>query len=48
MLRAAQIGHSQPGPYWKIAKMALFNPCMDFEIFEGPHLAWTDFEIKVE
>ena len=24
------IAHSQPGPYWKIAKMALFNSCMDF------------------
>ena len=34
-LRAALIGHSQPGPYRKIAKMALFNPCMDFEFFLG-------------
>ena len=29
-LRAALTGH---GPLWKIAKIALFNPCMEFEIF---------------
>ena len=22
-------------PHWKIAKMALFNPCMEFQIFLG-------------
>ena len=36
-LKDALIGHSQPGPYRKIAKMALFNPCMDFEFFWGPN-----------
>ena len=30
-LRAALTGHGHPGPLWKIAKMALFNPCMEFE-----------------
>ena len=34
-LRAALSGHGHPGPSWKIAKMALFNPCMEFEIFLG-------------
>ena len=32
-LRAALAGHDPPGPLWKIAKMALFNPCMEFENF---------------
>ena len=27
-LRAALTGHGHPSPLWKIAKMALFNPCM--------------------
>ena len=27
-LRAALTGHGHPSPFWKIAKMALFNPCM--------------------
>ena len=27
-LRAALIGHGHPSPFRKIAKMALFNPCM--------------------
>ena len=30
-LRAPLIGHSHPGPFWKIAKMALFDPCMEFK-----------------
>ena len=34
-LRAALTGHGRPGPLWKIAKMALFNPCMEFENFLG-------------
>ena len=34
-LRAALTGHGHPGPLWKIAKMALFNPCMELEIFLG-------------
>ena len=29
-LRAALTGHSHPSPLWKIAKIALFNPCMKF------------------
>ena len=33
--RAALTGHGLPGPHWKIAKMALFNPCMEFQIFLG-------------
>ena len=32
-LRAALTVHGHPGPIWKIAKMALFDPCMEFEIF---------------
>ena len=27
-LRAVLTGHGHPSPFWKIAKMALFNPCM--------------------
>ena len=43
--RAAQTGHgqsSQLADFWKIAKMALFNPCMKFEIFRAKllHLKW--------
>jgi hypothetical protein len=34
-LRAALTGHGHPGPLLKIAKMALFNPFMKFEIFLG-------------
>jgi len=34
-LRAALTGHSHPSPFWKIAKMALFNPCMKFEKILG-------------
>ena len=34
-LRAALTGHGHSGPLWKIAKMALFNPSMEFEIFLG-------------
>ena len=34
-LRAALTGHGHPGPLWKIAKMALFNPCMEFEKILG-------------
>ena len=33
-LRAALTG---PSPFWKIAKMALFNPCMKFLIFFRPN-----------
>jgi hypothetical protein len=32
-VKAALTGHGHPGPFWKVAKMALFNPCMKFEIF---------------
>jgi hypothetical protein len=32
-LRAALTGHSHPSPFWKIAKMVIFNPFMKFEIF---------------
>ena len=41
-LRAALSGHGHPGPSWKIAKMALFDPCMEFEIFLGQ---MTSFEV---
>ena len=37
--RPALTGHgqsSQLADFWKIAKMALFNPCMEFEFF-GPN-----------
>ena len=36
-LRAALTVHSHPGPVLKIAKMALFDPCMEFEFFFGPN-----------
>ena len=36
-LRAALTGHSHPSPFWKIAKMALFNPCMKFEVLRKCH-----------
>ena len=35
-VRAALTGHgqsSQSDNFWKIAKMALFNPCMKFDFF---------------
>ena len=32
-LRAGLTGHGRPGPLWKIAKMALFNPCMEYDFF---------------
>jgi hypothetical protein len=34
---AALTVHGHPGPVRKIAKMALFDPCMEFEIFWGPN-----------
>ena len=34
-LRAALTGHCHTSPFWKIAEMALFNPCMEFEFFWG-------------
>jgi hypothetical protein len=40
-LRAALTVYGHPGPVWKIAKMALFDPCMVFEIFLGQ---MTSFE----
>ena len=30
-LRAALTRHDHPSPFWKIAKTALFNPCMKFK-----------------
>ena len=41
-LRAALTVHGHPGPVWKIAKMALFDPCMEFEIFLSQ---MTSFEV---
>jgi hypothetical protein len=38
--RAALTGHGQAS---QIAKMALFNPCMEFEIYFGPN----DFILSV-
>ena len=35
LLMAALTGHGHPGPFQKIAKMALFNFCMKFEKFLG-------------
>ena len=34
-LRAGLTVHGHPGPVWKIAKMALFDLCMEFENFLG-------------
>jgi len=41
-LRAALSGRSHPGPFWKIAKVALFYPCIEFENFLGQ---MTSFEV---
>ena len=41
-LRAALTVHGHPGPVWKIAKMALFDPCLEFEIFLDQ---MTSFEV---
>ena len=41
-LRAALTGHGHPGPLWKIAKMALFDPCMEFENWLGQ---MTSFQV---
>ena len=41
-LMADPTGHSPPSPFWKIAKMALFYPWMNFEIFVGQI---TSFEV---
>ena len=41
-LRVALTGHGHPGPVWKIAKMALFDACIEFEIFLGQ---MTSFEV---
>ena len=39
-------GHpGHPGPVWKIAKMALFDPCMEFEIFLDQ---MTSFEVLLK
>ena len=34
-MRAAPSGHGHPGPYRKIAKMALFDPCMEFDFIQS-------------
>ena len=34
-------GHSHPSPFWKIAKMALFNPCMKFYFFLPNAFIWS-------
>jgi len=44
-LRAALTVHGHPGPVWKIAKMALFDPCMEFEFFLGQ---MTSFEVLLK
>ena len=41
-LRAALTVPGHPGPVWKIAKMALFDLCMEFENFLGQ---MTSFEV---
>ena len=41
-LMAALTVHGHPGPVRKIAKMALFDPCMEFENFLGQ---MTSFEV---
>ena len=45
LLRAALTVQGHPGPVWKIAKMALFDPCMEFEIFLGQ---MTSFEVLLK
>jgi hypothetical protein len=41
-LRAALTVHGHPGPVSKIAKMALFDPCKEFEKILGQ---MTSFEV---
>merc|ERR1711940_502267 len=44
-LRAALTVRGHPGPVRKSAKMALFDPCMEFEIFLGQ---MTSFEVLLK
>ena len=44
-LRDALTEQGHPGPLWKIAKMALFDLCMEFEIFLGQ---MTSFEVLLK
>ena len=43
-LRAALTVHGHPGPAWKIAKMARFDPCMEFEIVLG-QMTWGAIKV---
>ena len=41
-------GHSHPDPFWKNAKMALFDPCMEFEIFFVPNeIIWDAMKVPL-
>ena len=44
-LRAELTVPCRPGPVWKIAKMALFDPCMEFEFFLGQ---MTSFQVLLK
>ena len=46
-LRAALTEDGHPGPLWKIAKMALFNPCMEFENFGPNALFWCTVKVPL-
>ena len=39
--------HRTNSPLWKIAKMALLNPCLQCEFFKGPNdFIWSAMEIE--
>ena len=40
-VRAVLAGYGHPGPLWKIAKMALFNPCMEIWKFFWPNVFFS-------
>ena len=44
-LRVALTVHGHPGPVWKIARMALFDPCIEFENFLNQI---TSFEVLLK
>ena len=44
-LRAAVTVHGHPGPVWKIAKMALFYPFMDYKLFWPNDFIWGAIKV---
>ena len=44
-LRAALTVHGHPGPVWKIAKMSLFDQCMEFDFFWPNYFIWGAIKV---